>query len=98
MGFDGNYVEINLKVNTLVEAFMLMMGFCAIEPKYPVNYDELNKDAVENMRLVISWCGIITIVTISKKNLILVELFEKYFSLVRKYCTHKGKRSFNPLV
>jgi len=42
-------------------AFMLMMGFCAIEPKYPVNYDELNKDAVENMRLIISLCGIITI-------------------------------------
>lgn len=42
-------------------AFLLMMGYCAIEPKYSVNYDELNKDAVEYMRLIIGWCGLITI-------------------------------------
>jgi hypothetical protein len=45
----------------MLMAWLLMMGFCAIEPKYNVNYDALNKDAVENLRLVISYCGVVTI-------------------------------------
>jgi len=42
-------------------AFLMMMGFCAIEPKYDVDYDNLNKDAVEMLRLIISFSGIITV-------------------------------------